>query len=195
MKRRRFIAVLGGAAAWPLAGHAEQPERMRRVSVLAALPDDISEAMVRAFVRSLEGLGWVEGKNIRIDRRFAAGDPTLLETSAAELFGLVPEAILAISAAAVTALRRRTRTIPIVFLAVPEPVELGFVQSLARPGGKITGFTSFDAALMGKWLQLLKEVAPRVTRVGVLFNPDIAPSAPLYNRAIEAAAPSFGMKP
>ena len=193
MRRREFVAIFGGAAAWPLAGHAQQPERVRHVGMLTALAEEISGAMVGTLARSLEGLGWVEGKNIRIDHRFAAGDPALLDTSAAELVSLAPDAIFAISAAAVTAVRRQTRTIPIVFLSVPDPVELGFVQSLARPGGNITGFTSFDAVLMGKWLQLLKEVAPRVTRVAVIFNPDIAPSVPLYIRAIEAAAPTFGM--
>jgi len=193
VRRREFVAIFGGAAAWPLAGHAQQPERVRHVGMLTALAEEISGAMVGTLARSLEGLGWVEGKNIRIDHRFAAGDPALLDTSAAELVSLAPDAIFAISAAAVTAVRRQTRTIPIVFLSVPDPVELGFVQSLARPGGNITGFTSFDAVLMGKWLQLLKEVAPRVTRVAVIFNPDIAPSVPLYIRAIEAAAPTFGM--
>jgi len=195
MRRREFVAGLGSVAAVagrPVAVRAQQPKRMRHVGVLTGLPEDISEVMVGAFARSLESLGWVEGENIRIDHRFAAGNPTLLETSAAELVGLAPDAILAIPAAAVAALQQQTSTIPIVFQSFPEPVELGFVQSLARPGGNITGFT-FDAALMGKWLQLLNQVAPRVTRVGVLFNPDIAPSAPLYNRAIEATAPSFGM--
>ena len=196
MRRREFVAGLGSVAAMasrPVAVRAQQPKRMRHVGVLTGLPENISEAMVGAFARSLESLGWVEGENIRIDHRFAAGNPTLLETSAAELVGLAPDAILAIPAAAVAALQQQTSTIPIVFQSVPEPVELGFVQRLARPGGNITGFTSFDAALMGKWLQLLNQAAPRVTRVGVLFNPDIAPSAPLYNRAIEATAPSFGM--
>jgi putative ABC transport system substrate-binding protein len=193
VRRRQFIGALAGVAIWPLAGHAQQPERVRHVGVLTALSEEISGATVGSLARSLEGLGWVEGKNIQIDHRFAAGDPTLLDTVATELVSLAPDAIFAISAAAVTALQRRTRTIPIVFQAIPDPVGLGFVQSLARPGGNITGFTSFDAALMGKWLQLLKEVAPRVTRIAVIFNPDIAPSAPLYIRAIEAAAPTFGM--
>jgi putative tryptophan/tyrosine transport system substrate-binding protein len=194
VKRRGFITVLGGAAAWPLAGRAQQPERVRRVGVLIGFPehDPFTQRIVTAFAQALEHLGWVEGKNIRIDYRFAAGDPTLYKTYAAELVGLAPDAILAGPGAAVAPLREQTRTIPIVFVLVPDPVELGFVQSLAHPGGNVTGFSSFDAPIMGKWLQLLKEVAPSVTRVATIFNPDTALS-PLPNRAIEAAAPSFGM--
>jgi putative tryptophan/tyrosine transport system substrate-binding protein len=187
--------VLGGAAAWPLAGHAQQPERVRRVGVLNPSPenDPGAQARVTAFVQALGSFGWVEGKNIRIDYRFAAGDPALFKTYAAELVGLAPDAILANSTSAVAALRQQTRTIPIVFTPVADPVGQGFVQSLARPGGNLTGFSTNEAELMGKWVQLLKEVAPSVTRVAVIFNPDTAPFAPLFNRAIEAAAPSFGM--
>jgi len=177
----------------PLATRAQHPERIRRVGALMPSPENTSEATVRAVAQALGRLGWSEGKNIRIDWRFVPGDPALLETYAAELVGLAPDAILAISAAAVAALRRQTRTTPIVFVTVPDPVALGFVQSLARPGGNITGFVMFDAPIMGKWLELLKEVAPGVTRVTVIFNPDIAPSAPLFTRAIEAAALSLGM--
>ena len=155
--------------------------------------DPTAQAMLTAFARALERFGWVEGKNIRIDYRFAAGDPTLFKTYAAELVGLSPDAILASTLPAVAALREQTRTIPIVFVLLVDPVGLGLVQSLARPGGNITGFSGYDAPMMGKWLQLLKEIAPRVTRVAVLFNPDTAPYAPLLNREIEAAAPSFGM--
>jgi putative ABC transport system substrate-binding protein len=149
---------------------------------------------MKTIAQALGRLGWVEGKNIQVDYRFAAGDPALLKARAAELVGLAPDAIFAITASAVATLLEETRTTPIVFTAVPDPVELGFVQSLARPGRNVTGFTSFDAPMMGKWLQLLQEVAPRVTRVAVIFNPDINFSAPLYIRAIEAAAPTFGMK-
>jgi putative ABC transport system substrate-binding protein len=137
--------------------------------------------------------GWIEGKNIQIDYRFATSDPSLFKTYAAELVGLAPDAILATSSAAVAALREQTRTIPIVFTPVSDPVAQGFVQTLARPGGNLTGFTTNDAELMGKWLQLLKEVAPSVTRVAVIFNPNTAPYARLFNRAIEAVAPSFGI--
>jgi putative tryptophan/tyrosine transport system substrate-binding protein len=193
VRRREFITVLGGAAAWPLAGHAQQPERVRRVGVLSPLPENDPGKGVTAFVQALGRFGWVEGKNIRIDYRFAAGDPTLFKTYAAELVGLSPDVILASSSSAVAELRQQTRTTPVVFTPVADPVGQGFVQSLARPGGNITGFSSNDAELMGKWLQLLKEVAPSVTRVAVIFNPDTAPFAPWFNRAIEAAAPSFGM--
>jgi putative ABC transport system substrate-binding protein len=193
--RREFIIVLGGAAAaWPLAGYAEQPKGIRRVGVLMGFPEDqpVTHAFVTAFAQALGRFGWVEGKNIRIDYRFAAGDPNLFKTYAAELVGLEPEAILASPGPAAAALREQTRAIPIVFVLVPDPVGLGFVQSLARPGGNITGFSSYDAPMMGKWLQLLKEVAPSVTHITVIFNPDTA-FAPSSNLEIEAAAPSFGM--
>jgi len=148
---------------------------------------------VTAFVQALRRFGWVEGKNIQIDYRFAAGDPTLFENYAAELVGISPDAILTGGSPAVAALQHQTHTIPIVFTGVGDPIGQGFVQSLARPGGNITGFGANDPTLMGKWLQLLKEIAPRVTRVAVIFNPDTAAFAPLLNRAIETAAPSFGM--
>ena len=142
-----------------------------------------------ACADALGRFGWAEGKNIRIDYCFAAGD---YKTYATELVGLAPDAILATPGTVVAALREQTRTIPIVFVLVPDPVELGFVQSLARPGGNVTGFSSYDAPIMGKWLQLLKEVASSIRRVAVIFNPDTAFDR-LYNRAIEAAAPSLGM--
>jgi putative tryptophan/tyrosine transport system substrate-binding protein len=137
-------------------GHAQQPERLRRVSVLMPWPesDPQTRASVTAFAQALGRFGWVEGKNIRIDYRFAAGDPTLFKAYAAELVGLMPDAILAGATPAVAPLRQQTRTIPIVFVHVVDPVGLGFVQSLARPGGNITGFSSYDAELAGKWLQL-----------------------------------------
>jgi putative tryptophan/tyrosine transport system substrate-binding protein len=195
LKRRGFIAVLGGAAAWPLAGHPQQPERMHRVGVLMAFPenDPLAQAIVTAFAQALARLGWVESKNIRIDYRFAAGNPLLFKTYAAELVSLAPDAILASNTPAVAVLRQQTRTIPIVFVFVADPVGQGFVQSLARPSGNITGFSAYDAPLMGKWLQLLKEAAPSVTRVAVIFNPDTAPYAPLLNHGIEAAAPTLGV--
>jgi putative ABC transport system substrate-binding protein len=145
------------------------------------------------LAHALEQLGWVEGKNIRIDYRFTAGDPDLYDTYAAELVGLSPDVLLAGATPAVAPLRQHTHTIPIVFVLVSYPVELGYVQSLARPGGNITGFSAFDAPVMGKWLQLLKQIAPRVTRVAVMFNPGTAQFAAFFNRSIEAAAPSFGI--
>jgi putative tryptophan/tyrosine transport system substrate-binding protein len=195
MRRRGLMVLLGGALSWPLAGHAQQPERMRRVGVLINWreTDPFARASATAFAQALTSSGWVDGKNIRIDYRFAGGDPEHFKTNAAELVGLMPDAILASTPPAVTALRQQTHTIPIVFVLVVDPVGLGFVQSLARPGANITGFSAYDAPIMGKWLQLLKEVAPGVTRVAVIFNPDNAPHAPLFNHAIEAASPSFGL--
>jgi len=195
VRRRAFISALGGAAAWPLAGNAQQVERVRRVGVLMAFAEDepLTQAIVPAFVQALERFGWVEGKNIQIDYRFAAGDPTLFKTYAADLIGMSPEAILASATPAVAALRQQTGKIPIVFVLVVDPIGQGFVQSLARPGGNITGFSVHEEPILGKWLQLLKEVAPGVTRITVIFNPDTAPFAPLFNRAIEAAAPIFGI--
>lgn len=196
MRRRDFVkGIAGSATVWPLAARAQQPERPRRVGVL--MPwlenDPLGKASMTAFARALGRLGWAEGKNIRIDYRFAAAVPARFETYAAELVGLSPDAILAASSAAVEALRRQTHTVPIVFLLVTDPVGQGFVQGLARPGGNITGFGTIDAPLMGKWLQLLKEIAPRVTRVAVIFNPDTALFAPSLNRAIVTAAPFLGM--
>jgi len=195
MRRRAFIVFLGGATAWPLVGYAQRPERVRRIGVLIDFPenDPFTRRIVSAFAQALAGFGWIEGKNIRVDYRYAAGDLTRYKSYAAELVGLMPDAILASPGTVVAALREQTRTIPIIFVLVPDPVGLGIVQSLARPGGNITGFSSFDAPLMGKWLELLKEVAPSLTRVAVLFNPDTNIVAAMANRAIEAAAPSFGM--
>src|SRR5208282_1962589 len=158
--RRAFITGLGGEAIGPLAGHAQQPERIRRLGVLMGFSenDPFAQRIESGFANALAGSGWVEGKNIRIDYRFAAGNATLYKTYAAELVGLAPDAILASPAPAVAALRQQTGTIPIVFVFVPDPVGLGFVQSLARPGGNITGFSSYDAPIMGKWVQLLKEI-------------------------------------
>ena len=194
MRRRAFIGALGGVATWPLAAHAQQPERMRSVGVLIDRPDDLPfvRASVAALRKTLADLGWVEGKNTRIDWRFAAGNPTLFKTYAAELVGLSPDAILAATTPGLTAVREQTRTIPIVFVAVSDPVDQGLVQSLARPGGNITGFTDGDAPVAGKWLQLLKDVAPSITRAAVIFNPG-NPAQDLYNRAVEAVAPSLGV--
>ena len=176
MRRREFIAAIGGAAAQPLAGRAQQPERIRRVGVLLLWPenDPMARASVTAFAQASGHFGWIEGKNVRIDYRFAAGDPILFKTYAAELVGVSPDVLLAGASLAIAALRQQTRTIPIVFVNVSDPLGQGFVESLARPGGNITGFTAYDAPLMGKWVQLLKDVAPSVTRVVGIFNPDCA---------------------
>ena len=180
MRRRCFItALVGGVAAWPLAGRAQQPEAMRRIGWLVPWTekDPVTQASAKTFAHALEQVGWVEGKNIRIDYRFAAGDPALYKAYAAELVALSPDLLLAGNTPAVEALRQQTRTIPIVFVLVSYPVELGFVQGLARPGGNVTGFSAYDAPIMGKWVQLLKEIAPGVARVAVIFNQGAAPFA------------------
>src|SRR5438067_2090963 len=195
MKRRDLLSFASMAAFWPLAAGAQQADRVRRVGVLLpfAESDPLTEAIVTAIAQVLRRAGWVAGQNIQIDYRFAASDPTRFDLYAAELVALLPDAIIASNPQAVAPLRQRTRTIPIVFALVADPVGQGFVQSLARPGGNITGFSSFDVPLMGKWLQLLKEAAPNVTRVSVIFNPDNALYGRLFIREIEATAPSFGM--
>jgi putative ABC transport system substrate-binding protein len=166
--------------------------QIRRIGWLIPWPeaDPSGRADVTAFVHALVQFGWIEGKNIRIDYRFAANDPALFKTYAAELVSLSPDAILASTPPAIAALRQQTRAIPIVFVLVTDPVGLGFVQSLARPGGNITGFGAVDPPIMGKWLQLLKEVALSVKRTAVIFNPDTQPYAKFFNAAIEAAGPS-----
>ena len=193
MKRRAFFAGLAGAAAWPLAGHAQQPGRVPRVGVLMPFSenDQIAREGVTAFAQALGRLGWVDGRNIQIDYRFAANDPALFKTYASELVGLSPNAILASTPRSVDALRQKTHAIPIVFVLVQDPVGLGMVQSLSRPGGNITGFSGVGSPIVGKWLQLLKDIAPGVTRVAVIFNPDTQPYARFFNSAIEDAAPSF----
>jgi len=195
MKRRAFLAVAGGAAALPLAGRGEQAEGVRRVGVLMPFSenDQIAREDVTAFAQALGRLGWVDGRNIQIDYRFAANDPALFKTYASELVGLSPNALLASTPPAVEALRQQTHAIPIVFVLVQDPVGLGMVQSLSRPGGNITGFGAVDAPIVGKWLQLLKDIAPGVTRVAVIFNPDTQPYARFFNSAIEIAASSFAV--
>jgi putative tryptophan/tyrosine transport system substrate-binding protein len=196
VRRRTFLIAFGSAAVTvPLVARAQQPERVRRVGVLMPWPENQpnTRARVMAFAQALARLGWVEGRNVRIDYRFAAGDRGLFKTYATELVSLSPDAILASTPPAVAALRQQTRTIPIVFVLVVDPVGMGLVQSLARPGGTITGFGASDASIGGKWLQLIKEIAPSVTRVAVIFNPDTQPYAALFNRAIETAARSFGV--
>jgi putative tryptophan/tyrosine transport system substrate-binding protein len=164
MRRREFIALIGGAAAaWPLVVPAQQAERMRRIGVPVAQASDESETQVRvaAFVRRLQELGWTEGSNARIDYRWDASDDDRARQYAMELVALAPDVVLASGASIVSALQRATRTVPIVFVNVIDPVGAGFVDSLSRPGGNATGFTNFEYGLSGKWLELLKEIAPR----------------------------------
>jgi ABC-type uncharacterized transport system substrate-binding protein len=195
--RRKFLATLGGAAAaWPLAARAQQAERMRRIGVLTGLPESDPEARttVALFRQGMDALGWAEGGNVRIDYRFAAGDTQRIQAFAKELVELRPDLIVARSSPVVAVLLKQTRTVPIVFLQVVDPVRQGFVASLSRPGGNVTGFTPLEAPMGSKWLEILKEAAPRIEKVAVVFNPDAAPFAGDFLRAIETAAPSFAVQ-
>jgi putative ABC transport system substrate-binding protein len=196
MIRREFITLLGGAAAaWPSAARAQQSERVRRIGMLFAVTEDNSEGQARlgAFLQGLQELGWTEGRNLRIDHRWGAVNSERGRQYAAELVALGPDVILTAGEPAVAALQRETRTVPIVFAQVPDPVGAGFVESLARPGGNITGFTVFEYGISGKWLELLKQIAPGVTRVAVLRDPAVASGSGQLG-AIQGAAPSFGVE-
>jgi putative ABC transport system substrate-binding protein len=197
MRRRDFIRGLGGAAAaWPLAVRAQQDERVRRIGVLVAAPADDAElqARVAAFKEGLAQLGWTDGRNVRIDTRWATTNADDLRRHAAELAALAPDVLVAATGTATVApLLQATRTVPIVFPVVGDPVGAGFVDSLARPGGNATGFAIFEYGISGKWLELLKEIAPGVARVAVLRDPAIAGGQGQV-AAIQAVAPSFGME-
>ena len=196
MKRRDFITLLGGAAAaWPLAARARQAERMRRIGVLMGYPegDPQAQANVTALLRGLQDLGWIEGRNVQIDYRWAGGDPDKARTFARELIALTPDVMVPSTNQVTRILQQETRTIPIVFAFVGDPVGSGFAASLARPGKNITGFANFENSIGGKWVELLKEIAPRAERIGFVFNPDAAPNVGFFHAA-EAAAPSLGIK-
>jgi putative ABC transport system substrate-binding protein len=196
MNRREFITLLGGAAAWPLAARAQQPEQMRKIGVLMgfAESDRDGQAFVAAFREGLQKLGWVEGHNLRIDTRWAAGDTELMQRFAKELVALQPDLILSHLTPTTTALLQQTRTIPIVFALVADPIGSGFVASFPRPGGNVTGFTFTEPTMAGKWLELLKQIAPRVVRVAMLFNPVSATYAEYWLNPFKAAAPSFAVE-
>jgi putative ABC transport system substrate-binding protein len=168
MRRREFISLLGGAAAWPLAARAQQRERIRRIGVLMPLAADDAAAQARnaAFLQGLQQLGWTIGQNVQIEYRWSGGNDELTRRYGAELAAVAPEVILATGSASMAPLLQATRTVPIVFAIVPDPVGAGFVDSLARPGGNATGFTSFDYGIGAKWVELLKGIAPRVARGG-----------------------------
>ena len=196
MRRREFISLIGGAAAtWPLAARAQQRERMRRIGVLMAITANDAEAQARiaAFVQGLQQLGWTVGQNVQIDYRLAGIDADTLRKYAAELVALAPDVILAQSSPTIAPLLQATRTVPIVFTLVADPVGAGYVDSLAHPGGNATGFTVFEYSIGGKWLELLKEIAPRVTRVAVLREPAVA-AGPAQFSAAQTVAPSLGME-
>jgi putative ABC transport system substrate-binding protein len=194
--RRQFISVLGGAAvAWPLAAHAQQTDRVRRIGVLMNFGADDPEGQSRdaSFLQGLQKLGWTDGRNVRIETRWAADDANLYRTYAAELIALAPDIILASTSTSVAALQKASRSVPIVFANVIDPVGAGFVASLARPGGNATGFTAFEYGMSGKWLELLKEIAPNVTRVAVLRDPTFAAGIGQF-AAIQSIAPSLGVE-
>ena len=198
IRRRKFLAtLLGGAATiWPLAARAQQAERMRLVGVLTSLAesDPEAKAWLAAFQEELQKLGWGQGRNIRINYRWAGGDEHRLQTYAAELVGAAPDVLFAVSVPPLEALNRKTRSLPIVFTQVSDPVKLGFVPNLARPGGNVTGFANFEHPIGGKWLELLKDTAPGRSRVAVMLDPDNPKSQIAYWQGIEAAAPSFGVQ-
>jgi len=190
MKRREFITLLGGAAAWPLVARAQQPERMRHIGVLLPAPADDSDYQpwVDAFRQSLQELGWMDGRNVRIDIHWATINPAGIRKQAAELAALAPDVILAAGTSTVGPLLQATRIVPIVFPIAADPVSGGLVDSLARPGGNATGFMLFEYSISGKWLELLKQIAPSVTRVAVFGDPDI-PTGPAQFGVIQAMAP------
>ncbi len=193
MRRREFITLLGGAATWPLAARAQQGERMRRIGVLMAYAESVPEAQawVATFREGLQKLGWTEGRNIRIDIRWATGDRETIQRFAKELVALQPDLIVSPTTPSTAALLQQTRAIPIIFVLVADPIGSGFVASFPRPGGNATGFINFEPTIAGKWLELLKEIAPRVNRAAILFNPATAPYAEYFVNPFKAAAASF----
>jgi putative ABC transport system substrate-binding protein len=195
VKRREFIAIVGGAAAWPLAARAQQPEGMRRIGVLMnrAADDPHGQARVAAFQQALRQLGWNDGRNVRIDIRWHENDADRSRRYAQELVALAPDIVLAENTVNVMALQHVTRTLPIVFAVVPDPVGAGFVDSLSRPGGNITGFMVFEYGFSGKWLELLKQIAPQVTRAAVIRDPTISSGTAQFG-AIQAVAPALGVE-
>jgi putative tryptophan/tyrosine transport system substrate-binding protein len=196
VKRREFIAGLGSAAAWPLAARAQQGEPVRRIGVLLSYDenDPVAKAHLSAFTQALADLGWTDGRNVRMDLRWTGGDINRTQAFAQELVGLQPDIILANATPATAAVQRETRTIPIVFVNVGDPVGSGLVASLNQPGGNITGFATLEASLGGKWLELLSEIAPGIKRAAIMFNPDTAPIS-LYMPSFEAAARSLKVVP
>jgi putative ABC transport system substrate-binding protein len=195
MRRRQFITLLGGlAAVWPLTVRAQQSERMRRIGVLIGSGPDDADAQTRlaALRQGLQQFGWIEGRNLQIDARWGAGDAAAIRRAATELAALAPDVIVASGSAGAGAILQATRTVPIVFVIVPDPVGSGFVESLAQPGGNATGFMMFEYGLSAKWLELLKEIAPSVTRAAVLRDPAITAGIGQFS-VIQSVAPSVGV--
>jgi putative ABC transport system substrate-binding protein len=192
IQRRKFITLLGGAAAWPLAARAQQGDRVRRIGVLMSYDENdlVAKARVFAFTQTLVGFGWTDGRNVRVDLRWAGGDINRIRALARELVGLQPDIILTNGTPETVALQRETRTIPIVFAAVGDPVASGIVPRLDRPSGNITGFASDEATLGSKWLELLSEIAPGLKRAAIMFNPDTSPGS-YFVPSFETAARSL----
>jgi putative ABC transport system substrate-binding protein len=198
MRRREFITLLGGSAVWPLAAATAQPsDRVRQIAMLSgfAATDPEAQARVAALQQGLKELGWAVGRNLRIDFRWSTSDVTKMRTFAKELVELKPELIVGMTTPAVTALVQETKTIPIVFVNIVDPLGRGFISNMARPGGNVTGFLNFEFSMGGKWLGTLKQIAPAVKRVALLFNPDLAPFARSFMQVLEAMAPPLGIEP
>jgi putative ABC transport system substrate-binding protein len=198
MQRREFLSLVGGAATgWPLAAHAQQSGQMRRIGVLLGNAEGDPQAIagLAAFKTALQELGWIGGRNIQIDDRFAAADLDRMQTLAKELVVLQPDVIMGQTTPVIAALQRETKTIPIVFIIVSDPVGSRFVASLPHPGGNITGFINIEASLSGKWIEIIKEIVPRVTHIAFLFNPDTAPYFAFYQQPFDTAARSNGIEP
>jgi len=198
MPRREFITLLGGAAVtWPVRARAQQGGQMRRLGVLSNIGESDVEAqsMAAALHKGLRELSWVNGRNLQIDHRWGAGNPERVAAFAKELIGLKPEVIVAHTTPSVIALRRETDTIPLVFVQVSDPIGTGFITNMAHPGGNITGFTNFESSMVGKWVEMLKEMAPGISRIAFLFNPDTAPYVRrYYQSSLEASARSLGVE-
>jgi putative ABC transport system substrate-binding protein len=197
MRRREFISLLGGTvASWPLAARAQQLERVRRIGVFVNLAEGDREGQlsIEAFQRGLREFGWIEGRNIQVDYRWSPGaDTNRIRAAAMDLVASRPDLILASATEGLAAFSDATKTIPIVFVSVSDPVGQGFVSNLARPGGNLTGFTAFEFSMGGKWIEILKEIAPKLARVAVLFNPKTAPYFASFLRSIETGAASLGL--
>jgi putative ABC transport system substrate-binding protein len=196
MQRREFITLLGSAAAWPIAAHAQQGDHLRRIAVLMPFDqnDPVAKTYVSAFTQALADLGWTDGRNVRMELRWGSDDINRIRPLAQEFVGLQPDIIVTNSTPATVALQRETRTIPIVFAALSDPVASGIVARLDHPGGNITGFASYEAALGGKWLELLSEIAPGLKRAAIMFNPDTAPVS-AHMPSLETAARSLKVEP
>jgi putative ABC transport system substrate-binding protein len=196
MRRREFITLVAGAASWPLAARAQQPERMRRIGIVMpfAKGDSEGEARIRAFKQELAKLGWTDGGNIQFDERWTSDNMDLVRSHAASLMASNPDVVVAYGGRVVPVLMRQSRSIPIVVPGGTDPVGVGWVQSLARPGGNVTGFTGFELSMFGKALEILKQIAPAVARVALIYNPD-NPNSAFYRRASEAASGSLAIEP